>query len=368
MRIIITANTSWYLFNFRLRLAKELALKGHNIFFVAPRDDYSKRLSKVGKFVEVKIKSTTMNPLYDILTLIQYSLIFSKIGPHVLLSFTIKPNIYATFVSKVWKIKAISNISGLGNLFINESMATRIVRILYTVSIRQARKVFFQNHDDFDLFIAKSILSGAERTEILPGSGVDIQKFSPKSKYKDDGKFRFILIARLLWDKGVGEYAKAAMLLKDKYPNVIFQLLGFTDVDNPSAISTDQINEWVRNGAIEYLGVSDDVKEIIAESDCVVLPSYYREGVPRSLLEAASMAKPIITTNSVGCREVVEDGKNGFLVRVRDTHDLVLKMKQVLTLSRESQLELGLYGRRKMIEQFDEKIVIKSYMDAIENN
>jgi glycosyltransferase involved in cell wall biosynthesis len=180
----------------------------------------------------------------------------------------------------------------------------------------------------------------------------------------DYSKFRFLLVARMLHDKGVGEYAEAARLLRQRWPCAKFYLMGFLDVKNPAAISRAEMDTWVAEGAVNYLGESDDVRSQIAAADCVVLPSY-REGIPRSLLEAAAMARPIITTDTVGCREVVDDGVNGYLCKVRDSEDLAKKMEQMLALSPEARAQMGQRGREKVEREFDERIVIGKYLEAI---
>jgi glycosyltransferase involved in cell wall biosynthesis len=177
---------------------------------------------------------------------------------------------------------------------------------------------------------------------------------------------RFLLIARMLWEKGVGEYVEAARIIKEKYDNVEFQLLGFLDVENRSAISREQMTQWVESGYVNYLGVTDDVQSFIAKADCIVLPSFYREGTPRTLLESASMAKPIITTDNVGCRDVVDDGVNGYICKPKDAKDLAEKIEMFLNLDDEIIHTMGQKSREKMIKEYDEKIVIKKYFEIIE--
>jgi glycosyltransferase involved in cell wall biosynthesis len=216
------------------------------------------------------------------------------------------------------------------------------------------------------------IAGGLVRTEIadlLPGSGVDLAKFSAVPLGASIGTnhpIRFLLVARMLWDKGVGEFAEAAKLIRDRWPQAECCLLGFLDVQNPGAISQTQMDALVASG-VNYLGSSDDVRAEIAEADCIVLPSYYREGTPRTLLEAAAMGRPIITTDAVGCREVVDDGINGFLCQPRDAADLAAKMERMLSLTDAQRSEMGLRGRAKMEAEFDEQIVIKKYLAAIES-
>jgi len=191
-----------------------------------------------------------------------------------------------------------------------------------------------------------------------------MQRFRPQEKPKSE-TIRFLHISRMIWEKGIGEYVDAARIIKAKYPNVEFCLLGFLDVENPGAISREQMNEWVEEGIINYLGVSDDVDEVITTADCVVLPSYYREGTPKTLLESASSAKPIITTDSVGCRDVVDHGLNGYLCEPRSAKDLAEKIEMFLSLSAEEKLEMGLKSREKVKNQFDEKIVIGKYLEVL---
>jgi len=364
-KIAIVSNTSWYIFNFRMNLINGLISKGYEVIAIAPHDEYSNKLKESGinKFIELKIESGGINPFEDIHTLYRLYKIYQGEKPDIVFHFTPKPNIYGTIAANKLQIPAVNNISGLGRIFINRTIITHIVKILYRYSQKRATKVFFQNKDDLALFLSENLIQ-EQKCDVLPGSGVNIQQFIPKVLVKKDSTFRFILIARMLWDKGVGEYVEAARILKTKYSHLEFQLLGFLDVQNPSAISSGKMNEWVNQGLVNYLGTTDRVGDFLEKADCVVLPSY-REGTPRSLLEAASMAKPIITTNSVGCKEVVDDGINGFLCKVKDATDLAEKMEQMILLNEDERLEMGKRGREKMIREFDEKIVIQKYLDTV---
>jgi len=287
--------------------------------------------------------------------------------PDVYLGYTVKPNVYGSLAAHLLRIPVINNISGLGAVFIRDGWLLRVVRWMYRTALMRSAKVFFQNDDDRQLFISGGLLR-AEMTDLLPGSGIDLNRFTPRPKtvgLGDESKFRFLLIARMLRDKGVGEYVEAARLLRQRWPLAEFCLLGFVDVQNPTAISDIEMDAWVAEGVVNYLGVSDDVRTQLVTADCVVLPSY-REGTPRTLLEAAAMACPIITTDAVGCREVVDDGVNGYLCKVRDAGDLAAKMEQMLSLSLEQRSQMGQRGRAKMVSKFDEQIVIKKYLEAIE--
>jgi glycosyltransferase involved in cell wall biosynthesis len=224
---------------------------------------------------------------------------------------------------------------------------------------------FFQNGDEQELFV-KTGLARAGVTDRLPGSGIDLARYTPMLKADRGGEcMRFLLVARMLRYKGIGEYVEAARLVKKRFPKVQFQLLGFVDERNANGILHAEIKEWENEGVIQYLGDTDDVPRYLSNADCVVLPSFYREGVPRTLLEAAAMALPLITTNTVGCRDVVDDGINGFLCAPKDTNDLAEKMTRMIMVSPERHLEMGWAGRRKMEKEFDEKLVIQKYLDVI---
>jgi glycosyltransferase involved in cell wall biosynthesis len=363
-KVIIVSNTSWSLFNFRLRLARHLQLNGYAVVLIAPYDEYSDTLCEEFEYHNINLDNKGTNPKEDIKTVVGFYKLYKKIKPDIVLHFTIKPNIYGTIACSLLGIKSINNIAGLGTLFIKQNFITKIAMYLYKYSQRKADKIFFQNKDDFDMFTSEGLVDKV-KSDILPGSGVDINRFIPIESKRKDSTFRFLLIARMLWDKGVGEYVEAAKIIKDKYSNVEFQLLGFLDVENNSAISKIQMQEWVDSGNIVYLGVSDNVKKEICQADCIVLPSFYREGTPRILLESASMEKPLITTDNVGCRDVVDDGINGFLCQVRSGKDLARKMEAMISLSKSEIKTMGRKGRSKMIVEFDEKIVIDKYLSSI---
>ena len=364
MLILIVSNTSWSLFNFRFELARSIKENGYEVVLIAPYDEYSEKLSKEFEYHDIYMNNKGTNPKEDIKTTIEFYKLYKKIKPDIVLHYTIKPNIYGTIACSMLDIKTINNIAGLGTLFIKQNFVTKIAKWLYKYSQSKADKIFFQNRDDFDMFIDEKLVD-KDKCDILPGSGVDTNKFLPVEYKKEDDVFRFLLVARMLWDKGIGEYIEASKIIKSKYKNVEFQMLGFLDVDNHSAVSKEQMQEWVDVGYVNYLGVSDNVKEEIAKVDCVVLPSFYREGTPRILLESASMAKPMITTNNVGCRDVVDDGVNGYLCGVRNSIDLANKMEMMLNLSEGERVEMGKRGREKMLHEFDESIVIRKYLDCI---
>ena len=369
-KLIIALNSSWNILNFRSGLIRALVAEGYEVVAVAPDDAYSARLSELGcRFVALPMDNQGTHPLRDLLLFIRFWRLLRRERPDVLLAYTVKPNIYGSLAAGLLSIPVVNNIAGLGAVFIKGGWLVRLVRALYRLALRRSAKVFFQNVDDRALFIDAGLVK-PEQTDLLPGSGIDLTRFSKDEKLsrpsvKDVGRpFRFLLIARMLRDKGVVEYVAAAKQIRARWPNVEFGLLGFLDMQNPAAISTEEMNAWVAEGNVRYLGVSDDVRLEIAQADCIVLPSY-REGTPRTLLEAAAMAKPIITTDAVGCREVVDDGVNGYLCQVRDANDLAAKMHVMLGLSVAERAVMGQAGRNKMVLQFDEKIVINKYLQVV---
>ncbi|EKO3977148.1 glycosyltransferase family 4 protein [Vibrio fluvialis] len=363
--VAITSNTSWYLYNFRKNTIISLINNGFQVIAIAPKDGYSRKLFELGcDFIHVDIDQGGTNPIKDIKTLIRFSSVYSKVKPSVVLNFTPKNNIYGTLAAKLCRAKVINNIAGLGMVFINESITAKVARFLYKISQRKADKIFFQNEDDRKLFLDNK-LADVSITERLPGSGVDLTRFTLQPA-ADDGVVRFLLVARMLYDKGIGHYVDAARALKAKHGDgVEFQLLGFVGVNNPSAITESEMQAWVDDGIVNYLGVSDNVEEDIAKVDCMVLPSFYREGVPKSLLEAGAMGKPIVTTDNVGCRETVDDGVNGYLCELRSTESLIEKLELMIQMTHEQRLEMGRQSRLKIEREFDEQIVINKYLDAV---
>ena len=363
MKIIIALNTAWNILNFRSGLILALLDVGYEVVAVAPPDKYAERLSMLGcRFVPFPMDNQGTNPVRDLLLLWRFFRLMLAERPDVYLGYTVKPNVFGSLAARALCIPVINNISGLGAVFINEGWLNQLVKGLYRVALSRSRKVFFQNDDDRQLFITNHLVS-MDLTDLLPGSGIDLAKFPP-APLPSVAPVRFLLIARMLWDKGVGEFVEAARLLKQRDVDAEFCLLGFLDVENPTAISRQQIKDWVEDGTVRYLGVSENVRDEIALADCVVLPSY-REGTPRALLEAAAMARPIVTTDAVGCREVVDDGINGYLCKPKDASDLADKMGLIMSLSHSEREAMGLWGRKKVEGEFDEQIVICKYLSAI---
>nr|POY47980.1 glycosyl transferase [Pectobacterium versatile] len=365
VKILISANTCWYLFNFRENTIRSLQENGYHVVVAAPEDDYASKLKRLGvEFHNITIDRNGKNPLKDIKTFFDFFVFYKRNKISCALNFTPKNNIYSTLAASMFGVPVINNIAGLGSMFIEESIISKIAKLLYKISQPKAGKIFFQNEEDRLLFL-KNKISSEFVTDVLPGSGVDLERFK-HTPSQNDKKIKFLLIARLIHEKGITYYANVAKELKDRYgDHVVFYLLGFIDEKNPASISKDMVDKWVTEGYINYLGTSDNVEDDIGRVDCVVLPSFYREGVPRVLLEAAAMGKPLITTDNVGCRETIIDGVNGFLCQTRSTKSLLSAIDKMINLSHEQRLLMGTRSRELVENKFDEKIVIDKYINAI---
>lgn len=361
--LVISYNTCWYVYNFRLPLIRALMAREWAVTVLAPRDAYTPRVLESGAaHRHIELDPRGMNPLREWATIRRFSAAYRELKPAVALQYTIKPNIYGSVAARSLGIPVINNVTGLGTMF-SGGPRELAARILYRWAFSRAQLVFFQNRDDHALFVRNRMVR-PDRAGILPGSGVDTDRFAPRAR--GVGPFTFLLAARLLKAKGVEDFIAAARMLRTRYPGARFVLLGAHDPGDPESASAEIIGRAAADGVVEPLGPVDDVRPFIAASDCVVLPSWYREGVPRSLLEAASMGKPLVAADSVGTREPVKDGVNGFLCRPRDPSDLADRMEAVLRMDGPARERMGEASRAYMRERFDERIVLDLYLAAVE--
>lgn len=364
MKIAITANTSWYIYNFRRNTITALVNSGYEVVILSPDCEYKEKLEKLGgTFFQIQLQRWGKNPFFDLKTIFNFYRVFKKEKVVLTLNFTPKNNIYATFAAMLLNVRVINNIAGLGVAFIKRDFFSKLVSFLYKYSQKGADFIFFQNDDDRRLFVDLGILSD-EKCERLPGSGVDLSRFK-YSQLENKESIRFLLVTRLIAEKGVRIYAEAAREIKKTHPLVEFCLLGSFDQNSASAISNDEIKMWKEQNLINYIGFTDAVEIELKMADCVVLPSYYREGVPKSLLEAGAIGRPIITTNNIGCKEVVKDGYNGFLCEPKSVDSLVDSMKKFIGLNYNNRVTMGYNSRKLIQEKFDEKIVIEKYLSKI---
>jgi len=361
--IVLSANSDWNIANFRVGLIKALRGAGYEPVVIAPRDpaaDQRMRELDVER-IAVRMDRSGLNPVADLRLLGDYRKLLKRLRPKAYLGYTIKPNIYGSYAAGALGIPAIPNVSGLGTAFIRNGPLQHLVTSLYRLGFRQAPVVFFQNHEDRDLFTRRHIIRPAQG-QVLSGSGVDLGRF--QSTPLASGAPVFLFVGRLLRDKGVVEFVEAARSLRITMPDARFQLLGPIDEGNRTAISRPEVDSWIAQGAIEYLGTTDDVRPAMTAATAVVLPSY-REGLPRSLLEAGAMARPLIATDVPGCREVVEHGANGYLCAVRDSASLAAAMRQMAELPEAERLAMGQAARRKVQDGFGEERVIRAYLHVL---
>lgn len=365
--VLIVVNSAWNVANFRAGLVKGIVDAGYTVVAAAPEDEHVSRLKSLGcGYIPLPMEGMGKRVDRDLMLMFRLWVLMRREKPSVVLTFTIKPNIYATIVASVFNIPVINNIAGLGTLFTARSRLTIFVERLFKFALKRSRLVFFQNEDDMAHFIQKGLVP-SKATFRLPGSGVNVDRFTPGPNIARDevSDFKFLLVGRVLWEKGIGEYVEAARLLREEYPAVQFQVLGFLDVENPGAVPREIFDEWVGSGDIKYLGSCADVRPHLHSADCIVLPSYYREGVPKSLLEAAACCRPIITTNSVGCADAVVHMKTGLLCEPRSVESLVGEMRRMMRFTTAKRIMMGKAGRKRVEAEFDERIVVNHYIEAI---
>lgn len=364
LHVLATVNAAWNVWNFRRPVIAALLADGHRITVLAPPDDSVGKVEALGcRFVALKMDQKGLNPVRDFALLRRLRAAFREHEPDVVLSFTIKNNNYGALAARSLGIPFIPNVSGLGTAFLSGGPLRWLAESLYRLAFAGLPTVFFQNCDDRDLFVGRKLVRSGQ-ARLLPGSGIDLAHFAPAEYPPARAAPTFLMIARMLRDKGVHEFVEAARVVKARHPDARFQLLGAVDSQNRTAIDRATVNEWERSGAIEYLGICEDVREHIARAHCVVLPSY-REGAPRTLIEAAAMARPLIASDVPGCRSVVEDGVTGFLCEVRSGESLARACLRFLELPREAQIAMGAAGRSKMQREFDQAHVVEAYRQAI---
>jgi len=366
VKIVISSNTAWSIFNFRASLIKKLVSLGHEVVVVCPKDRYAEKLSKIGCIVyDIGIDNKGINPINDLWTLVKFYQCYQIVSADLVMQFTIKPVIYGTFAATLLRIPVINTITGLGTAFISGRLLKKTVEILYFLTLRYSKKVFFQNRDDYAEIVGRG-LAKDRNSVIVSGSGIDLNHFCPwPSVGHNNNAPVFLFIGRMLRDKGISEFAEAARNIKRENPLAEFRVLGPMGNQNRTGIGREEIDIWRKDGFVKYLGETDDVRPYIAEADCVVLPSY-REGLPRSLLEAAAMERPVITTNAPGCRDAVLDGVSGLMCRVRSVEDLEGKMSIFCRMSSCEKEKMGKEGRRLVESKFSENTVISMYVKSIQ--
>jgi glycosyltransferase involved in cell wall biosynthesis len=347
LHIVVTVNAAWNLVNFRTGLLRALIADGHRVTVLAPHDDSVARLQALGcAFVDLPMNRKGLSPLANLHIWRRLGAAMDRLRPDVVLSFTIKNNLYGALAARRRRIPFIPNVTGLGTAFLSGGGLQRVAQMIYRHAFRGLPVVFFQNRDDLELFAGMGLVRPGQ-ARVLPGSGIDLTRFAPAPMPENPPDAPvFLMIARLLRDKGVVEFADAAAVVRRQFPHAQFRIVGPFGTENRSALPPAQIMRWQDAGHIVHLGAMPDVRPAIAEADCVVLPSY-REGMPRVLLEAAAMARPVITTDVPGCRDALDAGKTGLLCQPRDSASLARACADFITLTPEARAAMGQAGRAR---------------------
>lgn len=364
LHILITVNASWNVWNFRRPVLSALLNQGYRVTVLAPEDQFRSEIEQFGcRFIPLKMDQKGLNPVRDLALLSRFKSTFARERPDVILSYTIKNNIYGALAARSLGIPFIPNITGLGTAFLSGGLLQSVTEVLYRTAFSSLPVVFFQNEDDQELFLKRGFVKPGQ-ARLLPGSGIDLDHFGQAAYPTADSPTTFLLIGRLLRDKGILEYVEAARMVKARSPETRFQLLGAAGTQNRSAFSLDQATSWKQSHGVEYLGTSPDVRQHIGDAHCVVLPSY-REGAPRTLMEAAAMGRPLIATDVPGCRALVDSGRTGLLCTPRDARSLANTCFGFLALPHDTRIAMGAAGRIKMEREYDQILVADAYRKAI---
>ncbi len=366
--IALVANTSWSIYNFRLGLLRHLRQKGYRIVVIAPKDAFTSKIISEGfEYNEIEISNYGTNPFRDLLLIYDLVKLYQKIQPDLIFHYTIKPNIFGTFAALYCKVPSIIITTGLGHLFEFKNFIVRnITLILYKLACKYSMQTWFLNSNDRDVFVYNNLVAKSKAV-LLKSEGIDLEWFkneyivAPGSK----SEVKFLFAGRLLRDKGIIEYIEAAKIIKANYPNVVFQILGFIDQSNPNSIPYEYLQLWQEQKLVSYLGETTDVRPYLQDCDALVFPSFYREGISRILMEAAAMERPIITTENVGCREVVDHRVNGFLCEPKNVVSLVKYIEKFLEMNVQDRDIMGKLGRRKMYREFNQRLIFSQYEKCI---
>lgn len=357
MKILILANYDMGLYKFRKELLQRLIAEGNDVTIALPDGEWIDALIELGcTHIPVEVDRRGMNPIKDMKLVCRYWKIIKQIDPSYIFTYTIKPNIYGGIVSGMLKKSYIVNITGMGSAMKSAGVVSKFLQRLYKISLKKAKVVFFQNKGDRDFFITKKLLK--QQSILIPGSGVNLQYFRPL-EYPGGDTVEFAYIARIMKDKGAEEFFEAAKYIRKKYPQTKFHVCGFCEEDYEHVL-----NQLSDEGIVQYHGVVSDIRPVLRNIHCTVLPSYH-EGMSNVLLESAACARPIIASNIPGCQEIFDEGISGLGVKVKDVEDLKRVFEEFILYPWQKKREMGLAGRRKVEAGFDREKVISAYMSQI---
>lgn len=357
MRILILANNDVGLYKFRRELVEEL-LKEHEVYICLPQGEFIDKFVDIGcKYLPCEFSRHGMNLVKELQLLLFYRKVIKDYNPGIVFTYTIKPNVYGGMACSSLKVPYVVNITGLGTAVENEGFLQKITVFLYKLSLKKAQKVFFQNSENQEFMLNKGVVKG--EYGLLPGSGVNLKQYK-LLEYPCGETVDFVFVARIMKEKGIEQYLDAAVEIRKKHPETRFHVCGFCE-----QAYEERLNELAEKEVIIYHGLVKDMLAIYAQTSCTIHPTYYPEGLSNVLLESSACGRPIITTNRSGCREVVEDGKNGFIVEEKSSSDLINKIEIFLAKTVEERRQMGLAGRKKVEKEFDRKIVIEKYLMEI---
>ena len=358
MRVLILANIDMGLYKFRRELLEEL-VKENEVYFCVPEGEFVESIKEIGcKFVPCTLMNRHgTNPIQELKLISFYKKVLREIKPDIVFTYTIKCNAYGGMACASLGVPYVANVTGLGTAIENGGLMQKISLTLYRMGLRKAQKVFFQNAENRDFMLSHGVVKGAY--DMLPGSGVNLKQYEV-FPYPDRETVDFVFIARVMKEKGIDQYLDAAKEIRKRYPETRFHICGFCEQDYEGLLK-----DLTDNGTVIYHGLVADMKPIYQMISCTVHPTYYPEGLSNVLLEIAASGRPIITTDRSGCREVAEDGVNGYIVKQQDSQDLIDKIERFLSLSVDERKAMGLAGRAKVEREFDRQIVIRKYLDEV---
>jgi glycosyltransferase involved in cell wall biosynthesis len=366
--IALVANSAWSVYNFRMDLIRHL-IPRFDVLVIAPGDEFAAELKKEGcRFLDIHFNNRSENPLQDFSLYRALKKIYREQKPDFIFHYVIKPNIYGSLAAAACGIESIAVITGLGYAFARRNWLNKIVSFLYKRALKNTRETWFLNQEDADVFVRHKLVA-AGKVKILPGEGINPDYFAPR-QFRPVARtkaFQFLMSTRLLKSKGVRIYVDAARILKKKNRDIRFELIGFFEEHHPDSITVQDIRYWERKGFIHYSGFARDVRPFLQQADCLVFPSFYPEGIPRCLMEAAAMEIPIITSRNRGCKEVVADDVNGFLCAMNDADDLARKMEKMIALAPARRSQMGKKGRELVMEKFDVQKILLEYDRALKD-
>lgn len=364
-RVLIVVNVDWFFLLHRVPIGKALKKEFKEVYVVAKDTGRKSEIENLGfKFINIDFNRKSLNPITEIKILFKLYKVFKQLKPSIVHSITIKPIIYGLFVSKLYKVKLVNTVCGLGYVFTYSQnyFLKHFIILIYKFAFNKSKSfTFFENNTDLELFQKFNIKHNSNTFRLIHGVGVDLNKFKTQTKFKLKDKLNIILPSRMLWSKGVKEFIAAAILLeKDFKGKVFFKLYGGLDQGNRDAIANKYLNNIEIKDYLQWFGFQKDMISVYKDSDIVVLPSY-REGLSVSLMEGCAMGKPIVTTNAVGCRECVDDGVNGHIIPIKSIVELAEAIKKLI-LSSEDRLIMGRNSRIKAEKEFDQSVIVKKYI------